>query len=131
MNKERNALKAGLFIVVTVVLIFVIVVSIKGGARFAEPRQERAVAFKLTDDIGGLRPGDEVRVGGHKAGTIKDIEVVGIDTPEPRLLVTFSLPVRYKLHADARVGVQTTLTGTSVLNIETLGAGALLADGQQ
>src|SRR5687767_5707235 len=101
MKRERNAFKAGLFIVVTVLLIFGIVVSIKGGARFAEPRQVRTVAFKLSDDIGGLRAGDEVRVGGHKAGNIKAIEAVDIEAAEPRLLVTFTLPVKYKLRADA------------------------------
>jgi uncharacterized protein YjbJ (UPF0337 family) len=129
-TKERNALKAGLFIVITIVLIVAIVVSIKGGVRFTEPRQTRTAAFRLSDDIGGLRVGDEVRVGGHKVGAIRDITPVGLDTPDPRLMVTFTLPARYPLRADARVGVQTTLTGTSVLNVESLGTGPMLADGQ-
>src|SRR4051812_42925718 len=117
MKKDRNAFKAGLFIVVTIVLIVVIVVSIKGAGRFVEPQQTRTAEFKLSDDLGGLREGDEVRIGGYKAGTARAVEPVGFDTGQPRLRVRFELPERYRLKAGAVVGVQTTLTGTSVLNI--------------
>jgi phospholipid/cholesterol/gamma-HCH transport system substrate-binding protein len=130
MTKERNAFKAGLFILITILLIVGIVVSIKGVGRFTEARQWRTASFRLTDDIGGLRQGDEVRVGGYRVGNIRSIEPVDLDTPNARLLVTFDLPERFKFHADARVGVQTTLTGTSVLNVESLGTGPMLADGQ-
>ncbi len=126
--KERNALRAGLFIVVSTVLIVVVIVSVKGAGRFTEGRDTRIVSFKLSDDLGGLRVGDDVRVGGWKVGSVTSIEAAGLDGAEPRLNVTFTLPSRFKLKENARVGIQTTLTGATALNIDSLGAGKEYAE---
>src|SRR4051794_35189328 len=75
MAKQRNNLKAGIFILVSISLIVTIILSITGLQRFIMPEQERTVSFRLTDDLGGLRVGDEVRLGGFKVGTVRDIEV--------------------------------------------------------
>src|SRR3954451_19781071 len=75
MAKQRNNLKAGIFILVSVALIVTIILSITGLQRFIMPEQERTVSFRLSDDLGGLRVGDEVRLGGFKVGTVRDIEV--------------------------------------------------------
>jgi hypothetical protein len=124
MKKERNATKAGFFIVFSAALIVVIVLAIKGGGHLAEPMQSRVVRFKLSDDLGGLRVGDDVRVGGYKVGAVSAIDPDDLDGAEPHLLVTFSLPARYKLHSDAIVGVQTSLTGTTCVNVAGLGSPA-------
>ena len=136
MSKERNAFKAGLFIVVSVVLAVAVIVSISGTGRLLGPSETRAVRFKLTDDLGGLRVGDDVRVGGYKVGSVRSVELVGADgdpraaaAAEPGLLVTFSMPKKYVLRDGARVGVQTTLTGASVLNVDDMGRGGPIADG--
>ena len=130
MNKDRNALKAGTFIVVAMILTVSVVVAIKDFGRFAEPTAIRSAKFKLTDDIGGLRVGDDVRVGGFKVGSIKSIQPVGIDGGgEAAMLVLFSLPKKYVLRDGAKVGVQSGLTGASVLNITDLGGGTPIADG--
>ena len=121
MKKDRNAFKAGLFILVTIVLIVVIVVSIKGAGRFVEPQQKRIALFPMDADIGGMRVGDEVRLGGLKVGTIESIEPTNLGTKDAGLVVTFSLPDQYKFYSGAEVAVQTGLTGASVLNIRTLG----------
>ncbi|QOV87487.1 MlaD family protein [Humisphaera borealis] len=128
MNKERNALRAGLFIVVSTVLIAVVIVSIKGAGRFTEGRSTRTVSFKLSDDLGGLRIGDDVRVGGWKVGSVQTIEAVGLEGADPRLQVTFTVPARFKLKEAARIGIQTTLTGATALNIDHLGAGKEYAE---
>lgn len=117
MSNQRNATKAGLFIVVSVLLAVGVVIAIEGGGRFAEAGQTRAVRFKFSDDLGGLRVGDEVRLGGFKVGTVRSIEPTDLGGADPHLLVRFSIPARYPLHADASVGVQITLTGTACLNI--------------
>src|SRR4051794_37822401 len=111
MKHDRNAFKAGLFILVTIGLIVVIIVSIKGAGRFVEAQQKRSVRFTMDADIGGLRVGDEVRLGGLKVGTIDAIEPAGLDTTDAGLVVTFSLPDKYKFHPGAEVGIQTQLTG--------------------
>jgi ABC-type transporter Mla subunit MlaD len=131
MRKDRNDLKAGLFIVVSLALILFVIIGIKGIGRMVEPAQHSSVTFKLTDDVGGLRRGDDVRIGGFKVGVVRDIEVRGVADGQPQILVHFTIPRKYKLHKDARLTVQGTLTGTSWLNFDNLGspAAGLLASG--
>jgi ABC-type transporter Mla subunit MlaD len=128
MTSERNAFKAGLFIVFAVALGIAIVISIKGAGRLTGPRQTRTAYFKLTDDLGGLRVGDDVRIGGHKVGVVQSIELVDAEGDasakgEPRLAVAFRMPQKVVLREGLKLSVQTTLTGASVLNIESLGMG--------
>lgn len=127
-SKGRNELKAGAFIVITFVLAVGVIVLIRGASMGAV--QVRQVAFKLSDDLGGLQVGDDVRLGGYKVGIVRDIAPENLDGPNPRLLVHISLPATYVLHPDAVVGVQTSLTGTTALNITSTGTGAALGDGQ-
>lgn len=124
MAQEHNALKAGSFILITFAVAVVVLVWIRGGG--VGPTQTRVIAFKLTDDVGGLRVGDDVRLGGYKVGIVKAINADGLDGPHPRLLVLFTLPAHYNLHANTIIGVQTGLTGATNLNIENIGTGAPL-----
>jgi ABC-type transporter Mla subunit MlaD len=130
MTNERNALRAGLFIVISTVLVVGVVLAIKGVGRFTEGRVTRTVTFKLTDDIGGLRVGDDVRVGGWKVGNVQTIEAVGLEGEDARIHVTFTLPARFKLRENARVAVQQTLTGSTALNIDHLGKGREYAEAE-
>jgi hypothetical protein len=132
-NKDdRNAFKAGVFIVVSIVLIIAVIVSIKGVGRLIEPQQVRTATFTLADDVGGLRVGDDVRVGGLKVGIVKSLAIErqteGGAGQQPKILVTFDLPERIVLREGARIGVQNTVTGTSWLNFDNLGAGAPIAE---
>src|SRR4051794_37128117 len=96
MAKDRNAFKAGLFIVISIVLIIAVIVGIKGAGEFIEPDQIRNVAFKLSDDVGGLRMGDDVRVGGLKVGIVRSIKIEQPQTPatvdQTRVRVSFNMP---------------------------------------
>ena len=124
MNNDRNALKAGTFIVVAAVLTLAVVIAIKDFGRFAEKASLRTAHFKLADDLGGLRVGDEVRVGGFKVGSIKSIEPLDFGgRQEAVMVVRFSIPDNYVLREGAVVGVQSGLTGSSVLNVQNLGTG--------
>jgi ABC-type transporter Mla subunit MlaD len=128
-QQERSQLKAGLFILFSIVLIFGVIIAIKGVKVVFTPIDERRARFSLTDDVGGLRIGDDVRIGGYKVGVVRLIELQGLDTGgQPSLLITFSIPRKYPLHDDAHIAIQTTVTGTSVLNIDDVGTGAMLAD---
>src|SRR4051795_8169946 len=116
---------------VSVALIIGVIIGIKGATRFLQPIQRHQVRFSFSDDVGGLDAGDGVCLGGAKVGTVRDISIhETADTPG--IVVTIAIPQRYKLHQDAVVKVQSTVTGVSVLNIESLGTGAspLLAEGQ-
>jgi ABC-type transporter Mla subunit MlaD len=124
MNKDRNALKAGTFIVVATVLSLAITISIKDFGRFAEAAQVRTVHFKLSDNLGGLRVGDEVRVGGFKVGNIQSIEPLDFGgKQEAVMVVRFSIPTKYVLREGSLVGVESSLTGSSVLNVLSMGKG--------
>ena len=129
MKHERNALKAGIFIVVSVVLMLGIVVGIRGVSRFLEPVQRHQVRFRLVDDIGGLAEGDEVRIGGAKVGTVRDIRLE-TDAAEPGIVITFAIPEKFHVKTDAVVTVQSTVTGVSVLNFESLGTATPLPEHQ-
>jgi ABC-type transporter Mla subunit MlaD len=125
MPNDRNALKAGLFIVLSIVLIFAVIVGIKGIGRIIEPQQTRQVVFGLGDDVGGLRVGDDVRVGGVKVGIIRSLTIEpgsGEESPA-RIVIDFRMPQRIVLRQGARVGVQGTITGSSWLNFDALGSG--------
>jgi ABC-type transporter Mla subunit MlaD len=143
MAKERNNLKAGIFILVSIALIVTVILSITGIERIFSPEQNRRVSFRLSDDLGGLQVGDEVRLGGFKVGVVKAIQVrddvkevasksapttAPAKTDKTRLLVTFTVPTRYELHEDAVVGVQSTITGTACLNISDIGTGKVAGD---
>lgn len=128
MTRERNALKAGLFIVLSFVAAVTAVLLIRGQSVGAT--QTQTVTFKLTDDLGGLSVGDDVRIGGVKVGAVRDITFADLQSPTARVLVRFTLPAEYVLHDDAHIGVQSALTGSPNLNITSLGSGKTLADGQ-
>lgn len=106
-----------------------IIINIAGSSQFTHHFVERQVGFTLSDDIGGLRPGDEVRLGGLKIGTVSKISFLarGSEGPETppgdRIIVTMHIPDEYQLNEGARVGIETTLTGVTAMNISDLGDG--------
>jgi ABC-type transporter Mla subunit MlaD len=140
MNKKRNALRAGIFIILSIALAITVIIGIKGLDRLLDPVDKRYARFTLQDDLGGLRVGDDVRIGGFKVGQIRDIEVVPPSDPrlakspsmnvstapvdQPQILVTFAVPKKYEIKEGARVGIQGTVTGASWLNFDSLGTGA-------
>jgi ABC-type transporter Mla subunit MlaD len=130
MPQNRSALRAGLLMIGSVALIICVVIGIKGLAWIRERSVTHLVAFDLRTNIGGLRVGDEVRVGGFKVGEIKKITLVKDNDParDPYfILIAFSVPEKYSIRDDAKIRVDGTLTGTSWLNFESLGRGAPLA----
>ena len=126
MPDDRNALKAGTFILVALALVAGVLVAIKGTAALTGSGAAHVAAFELDEDVGGLQPGNEVRVGGLKLGsvdTVKLDEPTGDDDSPPRVLVRFTLPDRIALRQGAKVTVQSTVTGQSWVNVESLGEG--------
>jgi ABC-type transporter Mla subunit MlaD len=126
MTKERNAFIAGLFIIVCIGLIFTITVMIKGVNKLTEPTVIRIAQFGLKENIGGLRVGDDARVGGLKLGVVKSINLVRQSDGNQKIFVSFDIPAKIELRQNARVTVERGLTGTSNLNIDSLGDGPVL-----
>ncbi|MGD0390635.1 MAG: MlaD family protein, partial [Tepidisphaeraceae bacterium] len=127
MAKQRNALRAGIFMIVSLGLIVFVVIAISGAAKFTQAFTTYPVAFSLRDDVGGLRPGDDVRIGGFKVGDVRDIRV---DRAGSAIVVLINVPAKYVLAKDAGVRVERGLTGSSSINIDSFGTGSSLAAGE-
>jgi len=124
MAKQRNALRAGIFMILSLGLIVFVIVAISGAARFTQSFHTYSAAFSLQDDLGGLRPGDDVRIGGVKVGSIRDIR---IDRDRSAVVVLIDVPAKFPLAKDAGIRVQHGLTGSSSINIDSFGTGSPLA----
>ena len=126
MAKQRNALRAGIFMIISLALILIVIVAITGSSRFTESFNNYAVAFNLSDDIGGLRVADDVRIGGMRVGDVRDITV---DQQKNAVIVVIDVPAKYAVAKDADVYVQRGLTGTAAINFDDLGTGPRIGAG--
>lgn len=131
MTKDRNALKAGLFILASIALVVGVVFAIQGTGRIFHPTRLVIAAFNLDENLGGLKEGDPVRIGGFDQGRVVEIHLVPDSGPNktPQFLVTFTLPIAYQLHADAVVQLEQGLTGAANLNFTAFGTGPAYDDG--
>ena len=133
MAQNRNAVRAGIFMILSVMGAIAIILAIGGSADFTAHFQRHLISFSLRDNIGGLRRGDDVRLGGFKVGSVEDIEFVKKGSegnggpPSDCLVVTIAVPQRYIIATDASVGIETTLTGVCSINISDLGSGPELS----
>jgi ABC-type transporter Mla subunit MlaD len=135
MAKQRNALRAGVFMMLSVAMMIFVIVAISGAGRFTQRFNTYPVEFSLSDDVGGLRVGDEVRIGGLKMGDVRDIQIrqvaaVGDEPKHPAVVVFIDLPAKFVIGADAGVSVQRTLTGAAAINVDSLGGDAPLGAGE-
>src|SRR3954470_1279336 len=129
MPKNRSALRAGILMLGSLALIIAVIIGIKGLSWLSEHTKTYFVAFDLKTNIGGLRVGDEVRVGGFKVGEVKRIllqQDADPKHPPYYILISFSVPRKYSLREDAKIRIDGTLTGTSWLNFEDIGKGSVL-----
>ncbi|HRK29800.1 MAG TPA: MlaD family protein [Tepidisphaeraceae bacterium] len=129
--KDRNAFLAGLFIVISAGLVVAVIVGIKGFGSLALPHNNYTATFTLKDNVSGLRVGDDVRVGGVKLGTVREIEFKPAKRDsDAMILVRFLLPRYVGLTEQSRVIIESTVTGTSNLNIDNINpTDTILADG--
>ena len=121
--KDKNAFKAGLFILGALVAAGAVVWLVTGGP--FSGGASRTVAFALDEDIAGLTGGSEVRVGGKPVGSVGSI---GFDDDYERVLVAISLPGDVPLRRGAVARVQSSLTGQVWLNFTELGTGEPLGE---
>ncbi len=133
MAKKRNATRAGVFMVVSVALTVFVIIAVSGAGRFTQSFSTYPIAFSLKDNVAGLRPGDDVRIGGVRVGSVQEIQIVNkpVEAGEGRAILVFiEVPSKYTLGKDASVRVEKGLTGTAEINIEDLGTGPAITHGQ-
>ena len=127
-KKQGDALRAGVFMILSLLAIVFIIVAIKGFARVFMPTQTVTAQFTLRADLGGLNRGDNVRIGGYTVGSVQSINIKS-SRPQPCIDVTFTIPKRYVLRKGVYLAVGGTVTGTSWLNFSSLGTGAPIPAG--
>ncbi|MGA2230744.1 MAG: MlaD family protein [Tepidisphaeraceae bacterium] len=133
MANSRNAVRAGFFMLVSLAGAIAIVIGIAGYTQFTTPYATHLVGFTLQDNVGGLRKGDDVRLGGLKVGIVNDIRYVKAGTlgdnrpTADGIIAWISIPADYVLTTDATVSIETSLTGVTAVNISNLGRGQELA----
>jgi ABC-type transporter Mla subunit MlaD len=133
MPNQRNAIRAGVVMLFCLAAGIAIIIGIVGRDRFTERFQTHLVGFTLQDNLGGLRIGDDVRLGGLKVGIVESIHYIKKGSkgpnvpPEDAILCAISIPESDVLAVNAKVGVESTLTGVATLNISDLGDGPPLA----
>lgn len=121
MAANGNALRSGIFIVSAALVCLAVVIVVSGPDRFASKTKYVAV-FGVTDDLQGVRAGDEVRVGGVRVGNVKSV-VVNTEIEVPDIRVTVMLPTKYVVREGATISVGG-LIGSAWLNVDSLGAAA-------
>jgi len=122
MTNDRSALKAGAFMFIALILGVSVFIGIRGAGSFLTATTQLTIVFNIHDNLGGLKIGDTVRIGGYDQGRVTAIEFANRNT-EPKFYVTATLPVHYGIREDAVVQIEQGLTGTANLNISSIGVG--------
>lgn len=126
MAQNRNAARAGLFIVASAIIALGVIVVISGPDRFT-PKRGYVATFDINENLQGIRPGDQVRLGGIRVGAVTSVELNDSANP-PIIEVGLSIPSKYTLKQGATVSVEA-LIGSASLNIDSLGTGGTLPEG--
>ena len=121
---DKNALKAGVFIL-TALSMALTVFFLVGGFGLGR-QQEWTVRFDVADDVSGVGPGADVRIGGVPIGEVQGVQVSG-DLKHVDVRIT--MPDGLVLRENPRVAIQATVTGVAWLNFDSLGDGEPLPPG--
>lgn len=121
---DKNALKAGVFIVIAIILGMTVFFLVKGYGLTG--RQGWTIRFDVADDVSGVGPGSDVRIGGVDMGEVQSVRVTD---DLKHVDVGIMLPQDLVLRSEPRVVIQATVTGVAWLNFENLGEGEPLERG--
>ena len=127
MTGERDNIKAGIFVLLTVALGLVVVI-VLGSSTFRtllKSQQTVKVYYPLEIGLQGLTEGAEVSLGDVKIGTVERISDVA-DSAQPRRIVgkvaTFMVPAEYQLYWNTQVELLVPVLGSATtLNIRSVG----------
>jgi hypothetical protein len=123
-REQSNAMRAGIFVVVSVLLAVFIIVTLSGLREKLKPATSYIVRFDLAVGAQGLSEGSEVRIGGQKVGQVSDVRFSsnGDDGMPESVDVRIRIPRKLKLREGATPQLEVPLLGsTSVLNFPSLG----------
>jgi ABC-type transporter Mla subunit MlaD len=122
-NSENNV-KAGLFVLVSV-LVGVVVVFVLGdlwGSISGPTMKSYRVSYTVADGVGFLSAGSTVRVGGLTLGKVSSVNLVADQDPQRTIEIDFEIPSDLELYSNAVATIQSGLiSATSFVSITSLG----------
>ena len=124
MSQNSDNFKAGLFVMIGVLLLFVFIFLMTDFSSWFAKTQEVSVRFLLKDGLKGLKVGSSVTIGDFPAGTVNSIDDAAPNANGQVVakIVTVVIPERYKLYDNAVVEVKAELIGGGAsLNIRSIG----------
>jgi ABC-type transporter Mla subunit MlaD len=122
MSRDRNNLKAGLFVVLGMALLLVVIFTLADFSRYFIQLQTAETQFSIADGLNGLKVGAEVTIADVTAGAVTAIDDILEGGVIVGKKVAFTIPARYKLHENARIELNTPPLGSGTkLNIASFG----------
>lgn len=130
MTSERDNLRAGIFVIVGIVLAMVVVIIISDLDRMLQRKQTVNVYYPLLDGLQGLASNAVVSLGDVPVGWVTGFEDFVDPTGDgsaPRVvgkIVRVKIPARYSIYWDAHIELVVPVLGTGTkLNIRSVGTG--------
>lgn len=124
MAQERDNVKAGLFVLLGIVLTLTVVFVLSDFERLFEQRQRVKVRYSLRDGLQGLKEGATVTLGDVPVGEV--VHIRDERDEQGRVvskIVEFSMPRRYQMYQNAVVEINAPPLGSGTkLNIRSVGA---------
>lgn len=133
MARERDNLKAGLFVLVGFVLAVAIVFILSDLSQLFEQQKQIKVYYRLSDGLLGLKEGAPVTLGDQPIGEVTSIEdMVEMDKSNVERvigkIVSLSIPAKYQIYQNAVIELKAPLIGGGTsLNIRSVGDRQLYA----
>ncbi len=133
MSQTSDNFKAGLFVMMGMVLLLVFIFAMTDLSYFFAKTQAVDVRFLLRDGLKGLKVGAQVTIGDFPAGSVTKIED---DAPDANgqvvaKIVTVEIPERYRLYDNAVVELNMPPLGSGTkLNIRSIGYDATVEQEQ-
>ena len=122
---NQTALKAGVFVIVSIVLAVLVVVLLANVQSKLYPTTDYTVRFSLADGAAGLAPDSPVRVGGRDVGRVTDISFERSGDEITGVLVEIAVKDSLVFHEGAVAFLERPLLGSgAVLNFESTGPAA-------
>ncbi len=124
-ERNRNNVKAGVFVSFSLVLAVAAIISLTDiWQKFNRPTRQYTVIFDVEEGVKNLKAGGKVRVGGVDMGSVIAVTPeIAADEAMKRIVVTFELAEEVKLFGGVRVNVASALIGSDAwLEITTVGS---------
>lgn len=125
--KKQDNVKAGLFVLVGIILAMVVIFTLADISRFTQTKKPVRVFYQLADGVQGLKPGAAVTLGDQPVGEVESIEphYKKIDDKSEQivgLVVTMLIPDKITIYWDAQIELVVPPLGSGTrLNIASVG----------